>query len=37
MGGRKLCEPMEIPGIGTYAGLTDPTGAHLALFEPLDQ
>ncbi|MBL9118489.1 MAG: VOC family protein [Phycisphaerae bacterium] len=37
LGGRKLCEPMEIPGIGTYAGLTDPTGAHLALFEPLDQ
>lgn len=36
LGGRKLCEPMEIPGVGTYAGLTDPTGAHLALFKPLD-
>lgn len=35
LGGHKLCEPMEIPGVGTYAGLTDPTGAHLALFEPL--
>jgi predicted enzyme related to lactoylglutathione lyase len=37
LGGKKLCEPMEIPGLGTYAGLTDPTGAHLALLQPLDQ
>ncbi len=34
-GGTKLCEPMDIPGVGKYAGLTDPTGAHLALLEPL--
>lgn len=33
-GGRKLCEPMEIPGIGRYAGVTDPAGAHLAFLEP---
>lgn len=37
-GGRKLCEPMDLPGegpcAGRYAGVTDPTGAHLALFEP---
>lgn len=32
-GGRKLCEPMDIPGVGRYAGLTDPTGAHVALIE----
>jgi predicted enzyme related to lactoylglutathione lyase len=35
-GGRKLCEPMEIPGIGRYAGVTDPAGAHLAFLEPSD-
>jgi uncharacterized protein len=35
LGGHKLCEPIEIPGVGIYAGLTDPTGAHLALLEPL--
>ncbi len=34
LGGTKLCEPMDIPGVGLYAGLTDPTGAHLALFQP---
>jgi predicted enzyme related to lactoylglutathione lyase len=34
LGGRKLCEPMQLPGIGRYAGVTDPTGAHLALVEP---
>ena len=37
-GGKKLCEPMDIPGdgpcAGRYAGITDPTGAHIALFEP---
>ncbi|MFO0826838.1 MAG: VOC family protein [Phycisphaerales bacterium] len=37
-GGHKLCEPMELPGegpcAGRYAGVTDPTGAHIALFEP---
>ncbi len=37
-GGTQLCEPMDIPGdgpcAGRYAGITDPTGAHIALFEP---
>ncbi|MBL9148482.1 MAG: VOC family protein [Phycisphaerae bacterium] len=36
-GGQKLCEPMTLPGdgpaSGRYAGVTDPTGAHVALIE----
>ncbi|MDZ4756109.1 MAG: VOC family protein [Phycisphaerae bacterium] len=35
LGATKLCEPMDIPGVGLYAGVTDPTGAHIALYQPI--
>jgi len=34
LGATRLCRPMHLPGLGMYAGLRDPIGAHLALFEP---
>lgn len=32
MGGKRLGEPVEIPGMGSMAHFTDPTGNHLALW-----
>jgi predicted enzyme related to lactoylglutathione lyase len=34
LGAQKMVDPMDIPGIGRFAGLTDPTGAVFALFKP---
>jgi hypothetical protein len=34
LGAQKLMDPMDIPGIGRFAVLTDPTGAAFALFKP---
>ena len=33
-GGRMLAPPMDIPGVGTMAHFTDPTGNHMALLKP---
>lgn len=34
LGAQKMMDPMDIPGIGRFAVLTDPTGAAFALFKP---
>jgi hypothetical protein len=36
LGARKLMGPMDIPGVGRSAVLTDPTGAAFALFTPAE-
>jgi uncharacterized protein len=34
LGAQKMVDPMDIPGIGRFAALVDPTGAAFALFKP---
>jgi predicted enzyme related to lactoylglutathione lyase len=34
LGAQKMVDPMDIPGVGRFAALTDPTGAAFALFKP---
>lgn len=34
LGAQKMVDPMDIPGVGRFAGLIDPTGAAFALFKP---
>jgi uncharacterized protein len=36
LGGRVVMPPREIPGVGCWAIVADPSGASLALFEPSD-
>lgn len=33
-GGRQLMPPAEVPGVGTIAQFTDPTGNRMALLKP---
>jgi predicted enzyme related to lactoylglutathione lyase len=32
-GGKVCCPPMDIPNVGRFSVVTDPTGATLALFK----
>lgn len=34
LGGKVLAGPLDIPGVGRYAGLADPQGASIAVFKP---
>ena len=34
LGGKRWAGPIDLPGIGTFTLITDPTGAMLALFQP---
>lgn len=34
LGAQKMVDPMDIPGVGRFAGLIDPTGAAFALYKP---
>jgi len=33
LGGKKVVEPMPIPGVGTFAMFQDPDGVMIGLFE----
>jgi uncharacterized protein len=34
-GGKVLCKPMLIPGIGTYASFVDTEGNRLSMLQPI--
>ena len=34
LGGAVMREPMDIPNVGRFSIITDPTGAHIAIFKP---
>ena len=34
LGGKRITDPMPIPGFGAFAMLTDPDGAGIGLFKP---
>jgi len=36
-GGKVLGEPMDIPGVGLYAGFVDTEGNRVSLLQPFDQ
>jgi predicted enzyme related to lactoylglutathione lyase len=35
LGGKRIHEPQEIPGVGAWANFADPEGNVIGLFKPL--